>query len=144
MAACAIGTIAAPFPTVLLQHCSRSAPGALAAPRFLPRQYCCSTVPGAVLLQHCTMCYCSTLVLLQHPAAIAAPKDKKKEASRTKRKCLLFLGKKHLGGIGRISEVSLIRTDTTTLVQQLTCTHVSVYKPGYANMFYASHPAFMP
>ena len=40
--------------------------------------------------------------------------------------------------MGRISEVSLIRTDTTTLVQQLTCTHVSVYKPGYANMFYAS------
>ena len=73
MAACAIGTIAAPFPTVLLQHCSSSAPGALAAPRFLPRQYCCSTVPGAVLLQHCT------LVLLQHPGAIAAPKREKKK-----------------------------------------------------------------
>ena len=51
---------------------------------------------------------------------------------------LFFLGKKHLGGVCHTSVVSLIRTDTTSLLQQLTCTQVCVSKPVYANMFYAS------
>ena len=38
-------------------------------------QYCCSTAPCAIAAP---WCYCSTLVLLQHPGAIAAPKEKKK------------------------------------------------------------------